>query len=55
MGPCKKLKSNKTASTEPLALTKGDLDEIINVVRSTTGNIWGHIENQYKQVLEKVK
>jgi len=44
MGPWKKHKFDKSTGVEPLALMKGDLDEINNVVCFATEKIWGHIE-----------
>lgn len=38
----------------PLVLTKGDLDEINDVVRNATQSIWNHIEDHYHQSLNKV-
>jgi len=38
-----------------LVLTEGDLDEIGDVFCSATKNIWGHVEDKYHQVLEKVQ
>lgn len=53
--PCKKPKSNKSTSVTPLVLMKGDLDEIGDMVHDATENIWGHIEEQYHQMLDEVQ
>ena len=52
--PRKKQKSNKSVNTTPLVLMEGDLDEIGDVVRDATKNIWSHIKDQYHQTLDKM-
>jgi len=37
-----------------MVLTKGDLDEIEDVVRNSAETIWSHNEDQYHQTLDKV-
>jgi len=46
---------DKSVIVTPLVLTKGDLDEIGDVVDNTIETIWGHIEDQYHQLLDKVQ
>lgn len=43
-GRQKKRKSDKQSQVDPLALTKGDLDEIGDKVCDTTSELWSHFE-----------
>jgi len=53
-GAWKKMKSNRSTIPEVLVLSKGDFDEIGDIVRHITEYICGKIEDQYKKVLVEV-
>lgn len=53
--PRKKQKSNRSIGTTPSILSKGDLDEMGDMVRDITTDLWGHFEEQYQLTLRKVQ
>lgn len=54
-GAWKKQKSNKSTNVEPLVLTEGDFGEIDDIVHVATKEMWGNIEDQYREILTKVQ